>query len=217
MFFGALLSKLISGPLMDIFSRKNILAFWAFLIYSINDIDDGINTYTTLMLSRLLQGVSIRFLLTVIPVYISETSVAKFRGRAMAIFQLSLVFLGIFLANFFASLFVASFGWRMIFACAIPFSILLFIISLIAPFSPSWLILKGRNEQALTISEQLALKVQHSLTEKNKKGFVEFIKIVIKQKYYLSVILISFNGGFKWFCWYQCLYKLWSYYVRSTQ
>nr|WP_233418137.1 MFS transporter [Francisella orientalis] len=61
---------------------------------------------------------------------------------------------------------MASFGWRLVFACAIPFSILLFIISLIAPFSPSWLILRGRNEQALTISEQLALKVQHSLTEK---------------------------------------------------
>lgn len=189
-FFGALLSKLISGPLMDIFSRKNILAFGAFLFTVSMILMMVSNTYTTLMLSRLLQGVSIGFLLTVIPVYISETSVAKFRGRAMAIFQLSLVS-GIFLANFFASLFVASFGWRLIFACAIPFSILLFIISLIAPFSPSWLILKGRNEQALTISEQLALKVQHSLAEKNKIGFAEFIKIVIKQKYYLSVILIS--------------------------
>ena len=84
------------------------------------------NTYTTLMLSRLIQGISIGFLLTVIPVYILETSVAKFRGRAMGIFQLSLVS-GIFLINFFASLFVANFGWRLIFACAIPFSILLFI------------------------------------------------------------------------------------------
>ncbi|MBK2261296.1 MFS transporter, partial [Francisella tularensis] len=136
------------------------------------------------------QGISIGFLLTVISVYISETSVAKFRGRAMGIFQLSLVS-GIFLANFFASLLVVSFGWRLIFACAIPFSILLFIISLIAPFSPSWLILKGKHQQALHISQKLALKVQHSLTKKNKTGFVEFIKIVIKQKYYLSVILIS--------------------------
>ncbi len=99
----------ISGPLMDIFSRKNILAFGAFLFTVSMILMMVSNTYTTLMLSRLLQGVSIGFLLTVIPVYISETSVAKFRGRAMAIFQLSLVS-GIFLANFFASLFVASFG-----------------------------------------------------------------------------------------------------------
>ncbi|MDE4963608.1 MFS transporter, partial [Francisella tularensis subsp. holarctica] len=66
-----------------------------------------------------------------------------------------------------------------------------YIISLIAPFSPSCLKLKGKHQQALHISQKLDLKVQHSLTKKNKTGFVEFIKIVIKQKYYLSVILIS--------------------------
>ncbi|AXH32688.1 MFS transporter [Francisella opportunistica] len=189
-FFGALFSKFTSGPLMDFLSRKNVIAFGAFLFTTSMILMMFSNTYTTLMLSRLLQGISIGFLLTVIPVYISETSVAKFRGRAMAIFQLSLVS-GIFLANLFASLFVTSLGWRFIFACAIPFSILLFVTSLLAPFSPSWLILKGKNEQALTISEKLALKVQHSLSEKNKIGFFEFIKIVIKQKYYLSILLIS--------------------------
>ncbi|MDE4971871.1 MFS transporter, partial [Francisella tularensis] len=96
------------------------------------------------------------FFLTVISVYISETRVDKFRVRAMGIFQLYLVS-GIFFANFFASLLVVSFGWRLLFACAIPFSILLFIISFIAPFSPSWLILKGKHQLALHISQKLAL------------------------------------------------------------
>lgn len=189
-FFGALLSKLISGPLMDFLSRKNVIALGAF-VFTLSMILMMISTtYTTLMLSRLLQGVAVGFLLTVIPVYISETSIAKFRGRAMAVFQLSLVS-GIFIANFFASLFVSNFGWRFIFACAVPFSVLLFVISLLAPFSPSWLLLKGRNEKALTTSEQLALKIQHPLTQKNKIGFFEFIKIVVNQKYYLSIFLIS--------------------------
>ncbi len=49
------------------------------------------NNYITLMLSRLLQGVSIGFLLTLIPIYIAETSTPKFICRAMGIFQLSLV------------------------------------------------------------------------------------------------------------------------------
>lgn len=176
-FFGALISKLISGPLMDFLSRKNVLAFGAFLFTVSMVLMMFSNTYTTLMLSRLLQGISIGFLLTVIPVYISETSVAKFRGRAMRIFQLSLVS-GIFLANFFASLLVVSFGWRLIFACAIPFSILLFIISLIAPFSPSWLILKGKHQQALHISQKLALKVQHSLTKKIKQALLNLSKLL---------------------------------------
>lgn len=189
-FFGALLSKLISGPMMDFLSRKNVIALGSFLFTTSLILMMLSDTYITLMLSRLLQGVSIGFLLTVVPVYISETSVAKFRGRAMAMFQLSLVF-GIFIANFFASLFVERFGWRFIFGCALPFAVLLFFISLLAPFSPSWLILKGRNAQALTIGEKLDLKIQDSIKEKNKIGLVEFIKITIKQKYYLSVLLIS--------------------------
>ncbi|API86335.1 MFS transporter [Francisella uliginis] len=189
-FFGALLSKLISGPLMDFLSRKNVIAFGAFLFTISMVLMMLSNTFVTLMLSRLLQGVSVGFLLTVVPVYISETSIARFRGRAMAIFQLSLVS-GIFLANLFASIFVNDFGWRFIFGCAIPFSVALFIVSLLAPFSPSWLVLKGRNNQALNIGEQLDLKIQLSLKEKNKIGFIEFIKIVIKQKYYLSIALIS--------------------------
>ncbi|MDE5033793.1 MFS transporter, partial [Francisella tularensis subsp. holarctica] len=60
-----------------------------------------------------------------------------------------------------------------------------------ATFSPSCLILICNHQEALHISQKLALKVQHSLNKKNKTGFVQFIKIVIKQKYYLSVIMIS--------------------------
>ncbi|GAB4221821.1 MAG: sugar porter family MFS transporter [Francisella sp.] len=188
-FFGALLSKLISGPLMDIFSRKNILALGSFLFTVSMFLMMLSETYTTLMLSRLLQGISIGFLLTVIPVYISETSIARFRGRAMAIFQLSLVS-GIFLANVFSSLLVVKYGWRIIFACAIPFSVLLFVMCLLIPFSPSWLILKGKNEQALTISKKLSLNLK-SLPINNKIGFIDFIKVIISKKYYLSVFLIS--------------------------
>ncbi|BCD91447.1 hypothetical protein fh0823_15860 [Francisella halioticida] len=85
-FFGALLSKLISGPLMDFLSRKNVIAFGSFLFTISIVLMMLSNTFVTLMLSRLLQGVSVGFLLTVVPVYISETSLARFRGRAMAIF-----------------------------------------------------------------------------------------------------------------------------------
>ena len=70
-FFGALLSKLVSGFLMDIMSRKMMISFGAFL-FSISLVLMMLsNTYTTLMLSRLLQGISIGFLLTVIPIYIA--------------------------------------------------------------------------------------------------------------------------------------------------
>ena len=67
---------------MIFLSRKNVLAE-AFLFTVSMVLMMFFNTYTTL----LLQGISIGFLLTVISVYISETSVAKFCGRAMEYFS----------------------------------------------------------------------------------------------------------------------------------
>ncbi|MDE5019035.1 MFS transporter, partial [Francisella tularensis subsp. holarctica] len=64
-FIGALISKLISGALMDFLSRKNFLEFVAFLFTVSMFLMMFTNTYTTFILSRILQGISIGFLLTV--------------------------------------------------------------------------------------------------------------------------------------------------------
>ena len=189
-FFGALLSKLVSGFLMDIMSRKMVISFGAFL-FSISLVLMMLsNTYTTLMLSRLLQGISIGFLLTVIPIYIAETSIPKFRGRVMGIFQLSLVS-GIFIANLLASLFVYDYGWRAIFGLAIPFSIALLIISVIAPFSPSWLLLKGRNELAITTGERLSLEIVGASNSRDKLSILEGMKIFFDRKCLKPIAFIS--------------------------
>ena len=190
-FFGALLSKLVSGLLMDIMSRKNVISLGAFLFTVSMVLMMLSNTYITLMLSRLLQGVSIGFLLTVIPIYIAETSMPKFRGRAMGVFQLSLVS-GIFIANLLASLFVYDYGWRAIFGLAIPFSVVLFVISVIAPFSPSWLFLKGRNELAISTGRGLSLSVDNFSVTNCKTGAFNFIKVFFDKKYFIPILFVSF-------------------------
>ncbi|MGQ4001560.1 MFS transporter [Francisellaceae bacterium CB299] len=190
-FFGALLSKLVSGFLMDILSRKNVITLGAFLFTVSMVLMMLSNTYVTLMLSRLLQGISIGFLLTVIPIYIAETSMPKFRGRAMGIFQLSLVS-GIFIANLLASLFVHDYGWRAIFGLAIPFSVVLFVISVIAPFSPSWLFLKGRNELAISTGRGLSLSVDNFSVTNCKTGAFNFIKVFFDKKYFIPILFVSF-------------------------
>ena len=189
-FFGALLSKLVSGLLMDIMSRKNVISLGAFLFTVSMVLMMLSNTYITLMLSRLLQGVSIGFLLTVIPIYIAETSMPKFRGRAMGVFQLSLVS-GIFIANLLASLFVYDYGWRAIFGLAIPFSVVLFVISVAAPFSPSWLFLKGRNELAVSTGKRLSLNVDNYSVTNSKMGTFDFIKVFFERKYFVPILFVS--------------------------
>ncbi len=45
-----------------------------------------------------------------------------------------------------------------LFGLAIPFSVVLFVISVAAPFSPSWLFLKGRNELAVSTGKKIVIK-----------------------------------------------------------
>ena len=147
-------------------------------------------TYVNLMLSRLLQGMSIGLLLVVIPIYIAETSMPKYRGRIMGVFQLALV-VGIFLANLFAGLFVEDYGWRFIFGLIVPFAALLFVVSMIVPFSPSWLLLKGRNVQAVSVGEKLSLNIDGSMGARDNVGFIELVKMIFVKKYYISIAFIS--------------------------
>lgn len=168
---------------MDFFGRKTVIAFGSF-VFSIAMVLMVLSTnYTSLMLSRLLQGISIGFLLTVIPVYIAESSSINFRGRSMGIFQLSLAS-GIFLANVLASIFAVKYGWRVVFLLAIPFSVILFLLTFIAPYSPVWLQMKGRSKEAKDTSMQLFSTFQEKLENHvNKKtGFEEFLTAIKTKK-----------------------------------
>jgi sugar porter (SP) family MFS transporter len=190
-FFGALISKLISGFLMDFFGRRNTISLGAFLFAISIVLMILSESYTTLMLSRLFQGISVGFLLTVAPIYIAESSFVNFRGRAIGIFQLSLAS-GVFIANLLASLFAANYGWRVIFGFAIPLALLLLFVSFLAPFSPSWLYAKGKKELADATNKKLFSDSQVSSFVLEKLKFKDFIKAFKNKVYFRQLLLISF-------------------------
>ncbi|APC97555.1 MFS transporter [Francisella frigiditurris] len=190
-FFGALISKFISGFLMDLFGRRNTISLGSFLFAISIVLMILSQSYMSLLLSRLFQGISVGFLLTVIPIYIAEASFVNFRGRATGIFQLSLAS-GIFIANLLASLLAANYGWRLIFAFAIPLAISLLFVSFIAPFSPAWLYSKGKTALADETNKRLFADSQPSSSIREKIRFVDFIAALRNKTYFFQLILISF-------------------------
>ena len=105
---------------------------------------------------RILGGVGVGIASMLSPLYIAEISPSAIRGRLVSFNQLAIV-LGILLV-YFVNWFVASLGddawlksvgWRWMLASeAIPSAIFALLL-LFVPDTPRWLVLRGRNDEAL--------------------------------------------------------------------
>jgi MFS transporter, SP family, arabinose:H+ symporter len=149
---GAILGAIFAGMLTDRFGRKKILIFTAFL-YIFTAILSGIaNTFTELVIARMLGGVAIGLSSVASPMYIAEVAPAAIRGKLVTINQLTIVG-GIVLA-YIVNLLLVNTGpdnWRYMFcAQAVPAALFFFALFII-PESPRWLINKGFPEKALEI------------------------------------------------------------------
>jgi len=105
---------------------------------------------------RILGGVGVGIASMLSPLYIAEISPSAIRGRLVSFNQLAIV-LGILLV-YFVNLAIStlgndawlkSVGWRWMLASeAIPSGVFLLLLMLV-PDTPRWLVLRGRNEEAL--------------------------------------------------------------------
>jgi MFS transporter, SP family, xylose:H+ symportor len=105
---------------------------------------------------RILGGVGVGIASMLSPLYIAEISPSAIRGRLVSFNQLAIV-LGI-LVVYFVNWYIASLGndawlkstgWRWMLASeAIPSTIFL-VLLVFVPDTPRWLVLRGRNEEAL--------------------------------------------------------------------
>lgn len=146
-----------------------------------------------LVFARMLGGIGIGIVSVVSPLYISEVSIAQYRGRLVALYQLAITigFLGAYLTNLqllhlsqsglvlsvdWLNLIFVSEVWRGMlgFSC-IP-SLLFFFILFFIPESPRWLILKGRDGLAKSILQKIYL-VPQDTTEQ-----LQEIKSVIRSE-----------------------------------
>ncbi|MFV0520892.1 MAG: sugar porter family MFS transporter [Mangrovibacterium sp.] len=167
---GCIIGAAIAGNLGDRFGRKPVLIVSAFLFFISAFFSMIPSSFTLLVPARIIGGVGVGIASVLSPMYISEFSPAKIRGRLVALYQLSIV-VGILLAYFSNSMLQSnalngiaqssgegwwhkifySEVWRAMFGMEMIPALLFFLLLLIVPESPRWLIQKGAVDKGLDI------------------------------------------------------------------
>ncbi len=172
---GALIGCIIGGALAGVISkslgRKNglIIAAIAFFLSAIGTWKpEAFNVFGVLpvysfVVYRILGGIGVGIASMISPMYIAEIAPAGVRGKLVSWNQFAIIFgmLVIYFVNYFIAKqgneqWLTETGWRwMFFSGAIPaglFLVLLFFV----PETPRYLVMKGKDEKALSVLRKIA-------------------------------------------------------------
>ncbi len=162
---GSVISTLFAGLLADWLGRRTLMSLSGLAFALSIPVIALSHGFDSLLLGRLLQGVSAGLVGVVVPLYLAECLAASHRGRGTAIFQWMLT-LGIVAAALVGMYFsyrvdaVAKLAdpaalfrfkehaWRGIFWVSLPPGILFVLGSLMVTESPRWLFRRGRRQRA---------------------------------------------------------------------
>lgn len=162
---GSILGVMCAGVLSDNYGRKNTLIASSILFTASAAGCAYSGSFEALIVYRLIGGVGTGLVSIVSPLYISEVSIAKYRGRLVTLYQLAITvgFLGAYLVNYGLLSLSASITessspivywmfnqeiWRgMLGVEVVPAMVFIFILFFI-PESPRWLLLKQRSDKA---------------------------------------------------------------------
>ncbi len=172
---GAVLGSLVAGALGDRYGRRPVLITSA-LLFFISALGSAIpESFGVLISARLVGGLGIGIASVLAPLYISEFSPPKIRGRLVALYQMSIV-VGILLA-YFSNWCLLGFSekgtqatievvhqvmgfdvWRAMFGAEMLPAALFFGLLLIIPESPRWLVKEGLEEKGFRILKKISGK-----------------------------------------------------------
>jgi len=195
---GGSIATLISGPLADWIGRKKMI-FLASIILIFGTIILAVAyNFPTLMLGRLIQGISVGIITIVVPLYLAETTPKSMRGRGVTTFQL-IITLGILLAYLVNIWFAKDENWRGMFLCVLFPAFFFLIGSILIPESPIWLFSKGKHKKAQKMLFRLR-KAKEAELEYNEllslqKETAPSIEKVKWQKHYTIPLVIALGVG----------------------
>src|SRR5258707_6702449 len=214
---GSVISTLFAGALADWIGRKPLMMLSGLLFVCSIPIIALSHGYQSLVLGRLLQGISAGLIGVVVPLYLAECLSASSRGKGTGIFQWLLT-LGIVVAAIVGMFFsirveeVAKLGdparlfafkdtaWRSIFWVSLPPGILFVIGSLMVSESPRWLFRRGKRDAAYAPllrprtheqdNVELAEMEQTATAERAKtSGGTKIIDSLLRRKYVIPFVL----------------------------
>ncbi len=183
---GSIAGVLCAGVLSDKFGRKKTMILSA-ILFSISGFGCALSScFNELVFYRIIGGVGIGVVSIISPLYISEVSVSKYRGRLVSLYQLAVTvgFLGAYLVNYYllqysldgaANLKSVSLlkifhteSWRGMLGMESLPAILFFLIIFFIPESPRWLILKKKELRAQDILQRIYGSKENALFELNE-------------------------------------------------
>ncbi len=152
---GAVIGAACSGYLADKYGRRRVIIIAA-LIFVLSSIETAFaGSIIQLIIGRIIVGIAIGLASCIAPLYISEISIPKIRGKLVGFNQLAIT-IGIlvaYLVGFGFSYIVGN--WHWMFLTAIVPAALLGIGMFFMPPSPRWLVKQGKVDQAKHVLEKL--------------------------------------------------------------
>ena len=148
---GALIGAFNQGWIADKYSRKYSIVI-AVVVFTIGStLQTAAMDYAMLVVARFIGGLGIGMLSMVAPLYISEISPPEIRGSLLVLEEFSIV-TGIVVAFWitYGTYYMSGeWAWRLPFLIQIIPGLVLGVGICFLPFSPRWLVSKGRDEEAL--------------------------------------------------------------------
>lgn len=178
---GCIMGVIIAGFLSDRFGRKVVLLLSA-VLFSISAIGCALSSsYIDLVLYRLVGGLGIGVASIISPLYISEISIARMRGKMVTLYQLAITvgILAAYVSNYLILSASHTAGpsvqslwqwlmvnelWRGMFGVGVIPALLFFVLLFFVPESPRYLISRGKEQKAHEIVAKIS-GVKNAQTE----------------------------------------------------
>lgn len=199
--WGTVLGALLGGIPCDKFGRKKTL-FWIGILYLLSALGSAFapDPYT-FSFFRFIGGVGVGASSVAAPIYISEISSAKNRGKLVALYQFNIVF-GIFIA-FISNYLLKGIGgendWRWMLGVEGVPALVYALMVLKVPNSPRWLALKKKDDQAALDVLSKIFNPEKAISKLNeiKQDLIAAAKgETLFQKKYKRVLLLGFLIAF---------------------
>jgi len=211
---GCIFGALVSGVIADTLGRKIPLIFAASL-FIISAFGTGFtDNFTLFIVYRLIGGIGIGLASTLSPMYIAEISPAKFRGKFVAINQLTIV-IGILAAQI-VNLNIAEdvpanmdnagilgswngqWAWRWMFWAELVPACLFFVMLFIIPKSPRFLMKIHQKQRAFLIMKKIGGEQYATLEIQNMESTLNSHseKLNIKEIWNPKILSLLFIGVF---------------------
>ncbi len=157
--FGAAIGALVGGRLSDTYGRRHNILMLA-IVFMVGTMGCVLApSWEILAAFRFVLGLAVGGASATVPVYLSEISPAERRGSVVTRNEVMIVS-GQFAAFIINAIIFSIWGenqavWRFMLLVAVAPAIVLFIGMLRMPESPRWLVLQGRDDEALQVLKQV--------------------------------------------------------------